>query len=130
MTLIIIYFDNEELRANFIVALIGLVVVALIFMGFYNLKKNFDDYAKTAIPALIVFCWIFLYLPFSGIIPVSLMYLSVDDEKLVSYERMVFAVVFLLLLAGLILLTIVIHLFFKRRDFEKKFKFIASKVIK
>lgn len=83
------FWDDEELRMNFIVAILGLMVVAIIFVVFYEIKKSFDDYAKTAVPALVVFCWIFLYLPFSGIIPVSLMYLSVDKEELVFYERMV-----------------------------------------
>jgi len=69
-------------------------------------------------------------MPFSGIIPSSLIYLSVDKEELVDYERMVIAVTALLLMFGIALVTSITHLFFKRRDFEKKFKFIANKVIK
>ena len=79
---------------------------------------------------MVVFCWIFLYLPFTGILPSAIFYLSIDREDLVTYERMVAAVTALLLILGVSLIGILAHLYFKRRDFEKKFKFIASKLIK
>ncbi len=105
-------------------------MVTLVFVFFFEIKKSFDEFSKTAIPALVVFCWIFLYLPFTGILPSAIFYLSINSEELVIYERMVAGVTALLLIVGISLVAVLVHLYFKRIDFEKKFKFIASKVIK
>lgn len=110
--------------------MLGIYVVGLIFCWLYVTKRNLDDFARTAIPAIVVFSWIFLYLPFAGIIPTAIMYLSEDDESLVLYERLVIGGTALLLLFGVALVGLLVHLYFKRREFERKFKYIASKTIK
>jgi hypothetical protein len=79
---------------------------------------------------LVVFCWVFLYLPFAGIIPSAIFYLSVDREEYVDWERLVTGVIAQLMLLAAGLVMVIVHLFYKRRDFDKKFNFIASKVIK
>ena len=65
-----------------------------------------------------------------GIIPAALMYLSNEDEDKVNTERIVIGVLALILTLLIVLIGILIHLIFKKREFEKKFKFVASKVIK
>jgi hypothetical protein len=77
----------------------------------------------------VVFCWIFLYLPFCGIIPSAIFYLSIDREEYVDWERLVTGSIAVLMLLAITLVITIIHLFFKRKDFDKKFTFIASKVI-
>lgn len=121
---------DHQTRVSYVVMVLGLFIVGAIFKAYFEVKKDFDSYAKTAIPALIVFCWLFLWLPFSGIIPSSLFYLSKDDEELVTYERMVWGLTALLLMCGVALIGILIHLFFRRADYERRFKYVASKAIK
>lgn len=82
-----IFWSEEELRWTFLIMMIGIYIVGAIFCQLYITKRNFDDFAKTAVPALIVFSWIFLYLPFSGIVPVSIMLLSEDDEVIKIYLK-------------------------------------------
>jgi hypothetical protein len=102
------------MRSQLLTVLIGLMCCSLVFVAFFEIKKNFDNYSKTAVPALVVFCWIFLYLPFSGIIPSSIIYLSNEDEGMVTYERLVAAVTALLLLIGILLICVLVHLYYKR----------------
>ena len=71
-----LFWDDKELRANFIVVMIGLVRVGAIFWLFFKIKQKFENFSITAIPAIVVFCWIFLYLPFIGILPSAIIYLS------------------------------------------------------
>lgn len=80
VVMMILFSNNEEIKWNFITMMIGIYIVGVIFCWLYVTKRNFDDFSKTAIPAVIVFSWIFLYLPFAGIIPTSIMYLSEQDE--------------------------------------------------
>ena len=128
--LIAILKDSEEMRINFLVALFGNILVTLIFWVFFKAKEKFEDFSQTAVPTVITFTWIFVYFPFIGIIPTAMMYLSIDREQYVTYERMVIACLVLLALMGLSLTIVVFHLFFKRRENEKKFKFISCRVIK
>lgn len=128
--MMIIFWDTEEVRSTFLTMMFGIYVVGGIFCYLYITKRNFDDFSRTAIPALVTFSWIFLYLPFSGILPTSIIYLSEQDEDQVDLERLVIGSTALLLLTGIVLVGLLTHLYFKRREFERKFKFIASKVIK
>ena len=100
--------------------------MSLFSIVFLEAKKKFDTYGKTAIPALVVFTWIFIYMPFAGIIPSAIIYLSSDWDDVVlqvTYERITAGFIAILLMLGVALTTIVIHLYFKRRDFEKRFKY-------
>ncbi|EAR95963.2 transmembrane protein, putative (macronuclear) [Tetrahymena thermophila SB210] len=128
--LIAVFHNNDEVKSNCITMIIGFPIVAIVFLLFYKLKQNFEGHARTAVPALVVFCWIFLYLPLAGILPSSVLYLSNDDESDVNYERLLLGFLIILLFLGIALFAIFIHLYFKRRDFEKKFLFIASKLIR
>jgi hypothetical protein len=125
-----IYWDDDEIRSEVLTVWIGLICCAVVFLLLFKIKQNFDKYSKTAIPALVVFCWIFLYLPFTGVVPSSAFYLSKNDEDWVVYERLLAAFIAFLIMVGISLIAILGYLYFRRRDFEKKFKFIASKVIK
>lgn len=77
---------------------------------------------------MVVFCWIFLFVPFGSIIPCAIFYLSINKEEYVEWERLVTGSIIQLMLLAIALIIVIIHLFFK--DFNKKFTFIASKIIK
>jgi hypothetical protein len=68
------------MKWNFSVALVGNVIVTLIFWLFFKIKEKFEEYSKTAVPSLISLTWFFIFLPFIGIIPASLIYLSINSE--------------------------------------------------
>lgn len=127
---LIFSLDSTEMKWNFAVALVGNVIVTLIFWLFFKIKEKFEEYSKTAVPSLISLTWFFIFLPFIGIIPSAMIYLSINSESYVEYERMVIACVVLLILLGMSLVVIIFHLYFKRRENQRKFKFIACKVIK
>ena len=82
------------------------------------------------IPILVAICWTFFYIPFFSIIPCALIILSIDREEYVTWERITYNSMAILFAFGIGLILFIIYLFFKRRDAERKFKFIASKVIK
>lgn len=59
-----------------------------------------------------------------------MIYLSIDSEDNILYERLIVAVIAFLLMVGLSLVSILVHLYFRRGNMEKKFKFVATQVIK
>lgn len=56
--------------------------------------------------------------------------MSNGDEDNVDYERLLIGFLVIFLLIGFALIAIFLHMYFKRKDFEKKFLFIAAKVIR
>jgi uncharacterized protein (UPF0333 family) len=131
MILLIIIFNGDEGKQfNFFTILLGVAIVSAVYVLFHYIKGNFEEQARTAIPVLVVFCWVFLFLPFGGIIPSAIFYLSIDREEYVDWERLVTGSIVVLMLLAIALVMVIVHLFFKRKDFDKKFTFIASKCIK
>lgn len=89
-----------------------------------------SKYQKSLIPILVAISWTFFYIPFFAIIPSALIFLSIDREEYVYWERLTYNSMAILFVFGIALILFIIYLFFKRKDAERKFKFIASKVIK
>jgi hypothetical protein len=77
------------------------------------IKMKFEDFSKAAVPILIVFCWVFLYIPFGAIIPSARFYLSIDKEEYVDYERLVSGGIAVLMLLAIALISIIMHFFFR-----------------
>jgi hypothetical protein len=73
---------------------------------------------------------VFFYFPFLAVIPSALVFLSVDREEFVYWERLTYDSMAVLFVLGLAVVLFVIYLFFKRGDAERSYKFIAIKVIK
>lgn len=69
--LMIIYMNDTNMRTNFLTILIGMPIIALLFLVLFKIKQHFHHQAKTLVPAMVVFAWIFLYIPLAAIIPAA-----------------------------------------------------------
>lgn len=122
--------DNDQYSfALLLTVQVGLVLIFLIFHFFFQLKQNFEEYSDTIVPGVSVFCWIFCFLPFLGIIPITVINLNKDDDIAELYQVTV-GVTACLVFLGVGTLAIVANLFFNRIEYERKLKFIISKINK
>jgi hypothetical protein len=115
--------------ALFLTILIGSYAVTTIFLGKFIVKTAMTRYQLSLIPLLVAFTWLFLYMPFLGIFPSAYIYLSIDREDLVTWERLTYSSNAVLLLLAIALVIFIVYLFHKRHEAERRQKFIANKVL-
>lgn len=72
--------DQTENQYLLITALVGIFITVFIFQFFFTIKKNYEDYAKSLIPSLSIFCWLFLFVPFLAIIPITVVNLRLEED--------------------------------------------------
>jgi hypothetical protein len=87
-----------------------------------------SKYQYSLIPLLVAFLWVFIYIPFLAVIPCAYIYLSIDKEEYVDFERITYNSTAFLIVLAILLIMFITYLFFKRQDAERKQKFVANKV--
>ncbi len=84
--IIVVERDHDDTKYLLLTALIGNIVILLIFMMFYSIKKNYEEYGKSLIPGLSIFCWFFVFLPFVAIIPITVVNLRMEEDIAELYK--------------------------------------------
>jgi len=78
--------DDKDTEYLLLTVLIGNVLIVVIFNLFYSIKKNFEEYAKSLVPLLSIFCWAFIFIPFVAIIPITVINLRMEEDVANLYK--------------------------------------------
>ena len=84
--IIIVNRDNTDTKYLLLTALIGNALIIMIFMMFYSIKKNYEEFGKSLVPAFSIFCWFFVFVPFAAIIPITVVNLRMEEDVAQLYQ--------------------------------------------
>lgn len=105
--IIIVKRDEDDTKYLLLTALIGNFCVVIIFQLFYSIKKSYEEFGKSLIPGLSIFCWLFVFIPFVAIIPITIVNLSPEEDIALLYKITV-GVAAMFIFLGIFILIIII----------------------
>ena len=97
--IIVVNRDDKNTEYLLLTVLIGNALIVLIFNFFYSIKKNYEDYAKSLVPLLSIFCWAFVFIPFVAIIPITVVNLR-EEEDIAGLYKITVGIAALIIFIG------------------------------